>query len=120
MIELDGKKVFHAGDLNWWHWEGETEAERAYAKCIFFEELDKLRGQEVDIAFFPVDPRLESAYYYGGEQFIQAVSPKHFIPMHFQDSYSITTKFKNFMENNASTIIYPIQKRGEVIELKAD
>ena len=121
LIELDGKRVFHAGDLNWWHWEGESEAERDYAKAFFFEELDKLKGQEVDIAFFPVDPRLEAAYYYGGEQFIRAIKPKHFIPMHFQDSYSITTKFKKRMEDQVpSTTIYHISKRGETIELKAD
>lgn len=24
MVETDGKKVFHAGDLNNWHWEDES------------------------------------------------------------------------------------------------
>ena len=29
IVEAEGLKLFHAGDLNWWHWEGEAEAETA-------------------------------------------------------------------------------------------
>ena len=25
-VEVDGLRLFHAGDLNWWHWEGEPDA----------------------------------------------------------------------------------------------
>lgn len=119
LINVDGKNIFHAGDLNWWHWSGETEAEREYAKKIFFEEIEKLKGLDIDIAFFPVDPRLEDAYYYGGKYFIENIKPKNFIPMHFQDNYYITTKFYNFMEEQKlfGTKIHKITKRGEYIDL---
>ena len=25
LIEIEGKVIYHAGDLNWWHWDGDTE-----------------------------------------------------------------------------------------------
>lgn len=118
LVQLDDKKIFHAGDLNWWHWEGETEDERAFAKRVFFAELEKIKGEVIDIAFFPVDPRLETAYYYGGKEFIEKIKPKYFIPMHFQDSFTITTKFKKLMDDtNTDTIVFSLNKRGEIIEL---
>ena len=119
LINVEGKNIFHAGDLNWWHWSGETEDERESARVNFFNEIDKIKGQEIDIAFFPVDPRLEEAYYFGGKYFIENIRPKHFIPMHFQDNYYITTKFFNFMEtqNIEGTIIHKITKRGELLDI---
>ncbi len=28
LLEIDGLLIYHAGDLNWWHWEGEDEFNR--------------------------------------------------------------------------------------------
>lgn len=118
LLTIDGKKIFHAGDLNWWHWEGESDEERESARIRFESEIAKLRGQKIDIAFFPVDPRLEHAFYFGGKYFIEQLHPKVFIPMHFQDSYAITTKFQSMMQSiQSDTIVYNINKRGEVIEI---
>lgn len=120
LVRLDNQNIFHAGDLNWWHWEGETDEERAYAKKIFFEEMSHLLGHEIDIAFFPVDPRLERAFYYGGEKFISDIRPKHFIPIHFQDCFTTTTKFKKYIESKndgEGTIVHCLSKRGEVINI---
>lgn len=118
LIELDGLNIFHAGDLNWWHWEGETLDEKANAREMFFKEMDILSKYRIDIAFFPVDPRLETAYCYGGKYFIELIKPKVFIPMHFQDSYSITQKFKLLMENeNTTTKIVTIEKRGQLLDI---
>ena len=118
LLEVDGKKIFHAGDLNWWHWEGETDQEKEAAQKMFFKEIDILKGSEIDIAFFPVDPRLEDAYYYGGKYFIEEVCPKVFIPMHFQDCYYITRKFRAVIENiQNSTRIIEIEKRGQELDV---
>ena len=117
-VSVESKVIFHAGDLNWWHWEGETEQEKEAAQKIFFKEIDILKGSKIDIAFFPVDPRLEDAYYYGGKYFIEEVCPKVFIPMHFQDCYYITRKFRAVMENiQNSTRVIEIEKRGQELDV---
>lgn len=25
VVETEGKRIYHAGDLNWWHWTGESK-----------------------------------------------------------------------------------------------
>ena len=87
-------------------------------KLLTLTAMEKLMGKKIDIAFFPVDPRLEQAYYYGGKYFIEKIKPKYFIPMHFQDSYTITTKFKKLIESEGlDTKVFNLNKRGEIIEL---
>ncbi len=115
LISAESKIIFHAGDLNWWHWEGETLEEKEFAKNAYLSEIGKITEKNIDIAFFPVDPRLENSYYMGGEYFINNIKPKIFIPMHFQDVYDITDKFKKHMKENEKTQIFAIHERGEVI-----
>ena len=26
LVECEGRTIYHAGDLNWWHWEGEPDS----------------------------------------------------------------------------------------------
>ena len=85
-IEKDGLSIFHAGDLNYWHWADEsTEDEIREAREMFEYELSKIKKgvDRIDVAFFPVDPRLKTDYYRGAIMFCEAMSPKILIPMHF-------------------------------------
>ena len=34
LVQADGLSFFHAGDLNWWRWKGETKAEQDYAEKV--------------------------------------------------------------------------------------
>ena len=62
----------------------------------FKTEIHKIQGEEIDVAFFPVDSRLEEFYYLGGNYFIETLSPKLFIPMHFGDNVKVTQDFAEF------------------------
>ena len=43
LLEMEGKKLFHAGDLNNWHWRDEsTPAEIRAASLAFARELESL------------------------------------------------------------------------------
>lgn len=118
LVKIEDKVIFHAGDLNWWHWEGETDTNKSIAKFNFESELDKIKGEKIDIAMFPVDPRLEGAYYFGGKAFIEAIKPDVFIPMHFQDLYSVTDKFKKLIDDNYPNVrVITLLRRGQYIDL---
>ena len=93
LIQVDGLSIFHAGDLNWWHWSGEAKAERDHAETIFKAEIEKVIGQQIDIAFFPVDRRLEEAYCMGAEYFAAKLKPKLLLPMHFGNDYGASKAF---------------------------
>ena len=30
LVKVEGKTIYHAGDLNWWHWNGEPEEDNEY------------------------------------------------------------------------------------------
>ena len=114
LVKVDGLTIFHAGDLNWWHWKEDSLEEQLSAESAFKAQIKKLKEEDsVDIAFFPVDPRLEEFYYIGGEYFANEIKPKLLIPMHFGDVTYITKEFKDRMEKisiNAVEINYSGQE----------
>lgn len=114
LIKADGINIFHSGDLNLWHWKDESDEDNAKMAKDFKAEINKLEGERIDIAFFPVDPRLEEYYYLGGKYFIEKLSPKLFIPMHFFDDMKITEKFSRSLKSS-NTKIAVINKRGQEI-----
>ena len=114
LVQDAGIRLFHAGDLNWWYWI-DTPEEMAKAEKDFKEEVQKIKGETIDIAFFPVDPRLEQNYSAGAEYFIQELTPRIFIPMHFADSPEITDKFESKMKQGTSKILKFTQKGQELI-----
>lgn len=86
LVSADGMSIFHAGDLNLWHWKHEAdEAFVREATEAFEAVLDTLKGRKIDIAFFPVDPRMGEGHEEGAMRFIEVMRPAHFVPMHFWD-----------------------------------
>lgn len=104
LVDYGGTHIFHAGDLNWWHWWGEPQEDIQRAEKMFKEEITKIEGEPLDIAFFPVDPRLEQFYSLGGQYFIQAVKPHIFFPMHFWNQFDTTKKFAEKMAGTPTRI----------------
>ena len=84
LLNLKGIRIFHAGDLNFWHWREESslqeieEAEREFQTAV-----RPLQKENIDVAFFPVDPRQGSMFQAGADYFILAVKPRLLIPMHY-------------------------------------
>lgn len=86
LIGLDGLQLFHAGDLNNWHWTDESEAaEAARAEAMYLGELKDIAKavRRVDVAMFPVDARIGTDYMRGARQFVERISTGLFVPMHF-------------------------------------
>lgn len=115
-VNVDNVNIFHAGDLNWWHWDDDPEEEKLDMERSFKEEIAKIKGLDIDIAFFPVDPRLESSFSLGGEYFIKEVKPKYFFPMHFGDKFIASSDFIHKMEGNICNII-KIDNENQIVQL---
>lgn len=92
MVTCEGVRLYHAGDLNWWTWIGETSEEYEDMKNRFFREMEKLRGRTFDVAFVPLDPRQEERYYWGFDAFMRTVDVKAVFPMHFWGDPSVIDK----------------------------
>lgn len=116
LLDSEGVRIFHAGDLNWWYWWGDTEEGIAQATADFKAEIAKIKGEQIDLAFFPVDPRLEHNYGLGAEYFIQEIKPRFLIPMHFWDNQQAIQKFVGEMQERPTKVI-ALTKPGQVINL---
>ena len=115
LVKVDDLTIFHAGDLNWWHWKEDSLEDQRVAELNFKIQIDKLKKEKnIDIAFFPVDPRLEEFYYIGGQYFSEQLHPSVLIPMHFKDSLYITKEFKERMQKiNLESV--EIKRAGKLV-----
>lgn len=115
LVKADGKSIYHAGDLNWWHWDGESLEFNQNMERDYKEYLQYIKGEKIDVAFLPVDPRQESYGFLGGEYFMEVFDVGTVVPIHLWGKYSFGEQFKNaFPQQNIVTY----KKRGEYIKLE--
>lgn len=101
-VETEGKRIYHAGDLNVWFWNDEPMEDNIASEKKCREEMqylaDQLRssahrssagagpgnaGFPLDVAFVPLDPRLEE---YGPKcvaAFMEILGAEYVFPMHY-------------------------------------
>jgi len=88
LVEADGKTVYHAGDLNWWVWEGEPEADNAAMTEAFLREIKTLQGIRIDLAFLTLDARQEADAFRGFDHCMRTLDIQKAVPMHSFGDYS--------------------------------
>lgn len=115
LVQGPGYSLFHAGDLNWWYWWQDTPEGIATAETLFKAEIAKIKGTSVDLAFFPVDPRLEHLYGLGADYFIQEVAPRYLLPMHFGDDYGAVEKYADLKQDSLTKVIALTRQGQEII-----
>ena len=103
LIHYKGLSIFHAGDLNLWHWRDEsTISEIEAAEKSFYDCVSNIPKTKIDISFFPVDPRQGNMYEAGASYFIMTVKPLFMIPMHFQGRADVASRFSFSYENSVT------------------
>jgi hypothetical protein len=108
--------LYHAGDLNWWHWEGETKAKNRNMEVNYKREIERMKellnGRRLTAAFVPLDPRLENAYWYGMDFFMQTVGAEYVFPMHFWEDYDVIDRY--IAEHGGGQNIVKLKAEGQV------
>lgn len=113
LVQVDGVNIFHAGDLNFWHWREEsTIREIEEAEQEFYQAVEPICKETIDVAFFPVDPRQGPQYDAGANHFIASVKPQLLIPMHFWGRIDLAKEFARQCRC-AETEILPLCRVGE-------
>ena len=109
-----GRKIFHAGDFNWWNWEGDTLENRAMMEKIFKKQLKRMEGLEADAAFFPVDGRLGNSQEMGAKAFLSKTKVKYLIAMH-RVGYPKWQPSESFFDGIEPIPVWAPTKSGESI-----
>jgi len=117
IVHADGFTIYHAGDLNWWHWNDESNQFNDMIKSQYTSEIDKIKGISIDIGFVPVDPRLEDKYILAIDYLMRSVNIRHIFPMHFWQGYKIyDTLLDDERTEDYRDKIEKITKPGQVFE----
>ena len=116
VVSLEGKTLFHAGDLNWWHWEGEDKAWNRNMEVNFKRYCEPLRGRHMDLAMFPVDPRLGEDGFRGPRYFLELTDTVCLLPMHQWEQFSFTRDFLTACPAFAGQVL-PVERNGQCFTL---
>lgn len=80
----------------------------------FKNEIKKLEGKNIDVAFLPLDPRQEDRFCWGFDYFMKHTNTKHAFPMHFWEDPSVIDKLKSMeIANEYKDRIMNVGKEGE-------
>ena len=83
LVEADGRRIYHAGDLNWWHWADQPAAWNARMERAFLAQAAQITAQPIDLAFLTADPRQKDAWLWGFDHLMRHGRIAHAVPMHF-------------------------------------
>lgn len=85
MVDIDGLRIFHAGDYNCWHFEqerSEQDVKKAIGDFNVILRAIESYTDHVDLAMFPVIPNIGGDFALGARLYLKAIPTAHFIPMH--------------------------------------
>lgn len=100
MAETEGKKIYHAGDLNNWWWDDGTPEDRDL-EARYRAELQRIDGENFNVAFVPVDPRI-TGWWKGMEDFLDHCTGDVLVPMHGFGDHSMAGKLRERMERQGN------------------
>ena len=87
LVEAEGKRVYHAGDLNWWYWDEETKEDNDAMTAAFRKEVAKLKDIPIDLAFLTLDGRQAQYAYLGFDYYMTHCAIEKAVPMHSFGDY---------------------------------
>ncbi len=102
LVKVDGELIYHAGDLNRWHWTDEGEdycAKMAESYTRAVEKLAAAAAEELPsplltAAMIPFDTRLLDGYSLGALELLAALPARHIFPMHMWEHFEYIDRFR--------------------------
>ena len=119
MVDVDGRRIFHAGDYNCWHFEqeqGEQGKKKALGDFnVILRAITQYATRPVDLAMYPVIPNIGGDFALGARLYLEAVPTRHFIPMHTWGRDREATQFHLYQSPHDTC--YHAVTAGQSIEL---
>ena len=114
LVYVDDRIIYHAGDLNWWHWEEESEYYNEQMRMDYQKEIHKLKNIRIDVAFVPLDPRQEEQYYWGLDYFMKHTDTELVFPMHMWGKLDTVAKWRHQTKNEQwQRIVKDVEREGQ-------
>lgn len=109
-IQDEDFQLFHAGDLNNWHWN--EEASPKYIQIYeeqWHKELSALKRDELtlNLLMFPTDLRLGKDYLKGLKELMDVVPCDTLAPMHMNGELNDLSELEAICEQNNTRLLFP-------------
>lgn len=116
LVHTEGRNIYHAGDLNWWVWPGESKQYNNNMTANFKKYTEALKGQELFAAFLPLDPRQGEWYSKGFSYMLENIKIQYAFPMHFWKDFSVIHKYLETPTGaKYKNHVVILEKEGQVI-----
>ncbi len=128
LLSAENRLVYHAGDLNWWHWTEEgaqycnnmaasyRRSIAGLADAVRDESADCGCAPVIDVAMVPLDPRLGDGYDRGIDYLLRQIPVRRVFPMHLWEKYDWIERYRREHPDDAARIV-PITRDGECFPL---
>ncbi|MCR5272223.1 MAG: MBL fold metallo-hydrolase [Lachnospiraceae bacterium] len=100
-VYCEDKKIYFAGDLALWYWEGVGDLINGREMSAYKREINKLTSESWDVAFVPLDPRMKSHAGDGMKYFMENVDCNFIVPIGTWNDFSTIKTFKSMCSNSA-------------------
>ena len=121
VIDENGTLIYHAGDLNCWQWEEESDEYNRTMEQNYIKEIEKLDGLHFKLAFIPLDPRQgEDIRQKGIKIFLEYANAENIFPMHLWDNYDIAPALAAQMGTEEAELMRCCSHKNEVFEITED
>ncbi len=118
LLNVEGKRIYHAGDLNSWVWEGDTKQQFNNMSALFKRAMEKIGGRDIYLAFAPLDPRQGQYYKLGMDYLLNAAPITYAVPMHMWGEYDLVDQYEEErLTKELPTKIIKLTNEKPVIEL---
>lgn len=120
VVTCEGKTIYHAGDLNWWHWEGESKEDNQYQEKTYKAQMTLLSRRNIDVAFVVLDPRQGQVMTLGIDYFVHNIKAQNIIPMHMWKQYEAVLRYKaSLKEQELAERVIELSGENQVCRLNA-
>ena len=121
LVSCGGYQIYHAGDLHCWSWPRNTKQYQNQMIAEYRREIQKLKGEKIDLAFCPLDPRLEEHEGDGLRYFLEQTDAECVWPMHMWGKFEIVNRFMESLEDeNLKSRVVPVCRDGQQWEWEPD
>lgn len=118
LVEVRGRVLFHAGDLNNWKWEGAGELTNGKMERDYKREIRKLAGRKIHLAFVPMDTRQKEYQTAGFDYFVRNTDTDYIFPMHMWQDYAGIERYKKTLSGADAERIIEISQENQVFEIQ--
>lgn len=118
IIEENGRLIYHAGDLNDWQWEGESDKYNADMEANYISEIKSLADMHFFAAFLPLDARQNKYMRQRGIRlFLEYTAADNIFPMHLWGKYELADELASELGLRKKAMFKNAHHKGDVFDI---